>query len=612
MRRTQSVAIVLVVLLVHTCAIGQQSGVPPIAPNPQIPGSIVVVPEHVDRADAIRDVLNALGWRVVLRAPMSGLMVAVVRPGDEEFASALVRQLPGVAWAGRDSPGRSGMASCADPAPVMIEPFDRPGPTLGNDPDFGMQWYLENTGQLIVNGSCPPPSPDPLNTIGGTPGVDINIRKAWAITQGCEDIVVAVFDTGIQYEHPVFDFNRFFFPDLALTCPTGNQNNPYECCPPSEDCNLGLAIDTEEHGTLVASILGAAGNNVNSIPGYPEMAGVDLKCRILAVRVAVAGFHGSAPEPFFGAAATLVGLESIASDPTFAAVRVINMSYQFSCDFYASNPIWGLMEDAIDELKAQDRFVVVIATNFGDGAADIFCPAKWDSAITIAGVNGSGGRWFGYPHGCSGGSGSGSSVDFSAPARALLAADCDPTLPPIPPIPGSPCFNGGRPPFGSGTSGAAPQVSGVISLLLARANELGVALSWQDVYDILADSSRRGSDPSLPSPIFGWGLVDAYNALQRLEAIYYRPFNRADLTDHNVAGTWRFGIADGVVDCDDLNYFLQTAYPLQILEKADFTTAGSVSGSPGYGVPDGVVTSDDCIYYTHVLHPGGCGVVSCP
>ncbi len=41
------------------------------------------------------------------------------------------------------------------------------------------QWGLNNTGQN-----------------GGTVGIDINAPEAWEITEGCEDIVVAVLDQG--------------------------------------------------------------------------------------------------------------------------------------------------------------------------------------------------------------------------------------------------------------------------------------------------------------------------------------------------------------------------------------------------------------------------------
>src|SRR5262249_31388805 len=55
-----------------------------------------------------------------------------------------------------------------------------------NDPYFvnGSLWALQNNGQG-----------------GGTPGVDIDATRAWDITTGSRDVVIAVIDSGIDYNH---------------------------------------------------------------------------------------------------------------------------------------------------------------------------------------------------------------------------------------------------------------------------------------------------------------------------------------------------------------------------------------------------------------------------
>ena len=55
-----------------------------------------------------------------------------------------------------------------------------------NDTYFGNQWALLNTGSYA----------------NGTPGADISAPKAWDISTGSSSIVVAVLDTGIDYNHP--------------------------------------------------------------------------------------------------------------------------------------------------------------------------------------------------------------------------------------------------------------------------------------------------------------------------------------------------------------------------------------------------------------------------
>ncbi len=56
--------------------------------------------------------------------------------------------------------------------------------TMPNDPQFGSQWDLNNTGQN-----------------GGTPGDDIQAPLAWGQTTGSGKTVVAVIDTGVDYNH---------------------------------------------------------------------------------------------------------------------------------------------------------------------------------------------------------------------------------------------------------------------------------------------------------------------------------------------------------------------------------------------------------------------------
>jgi serine protease len=57
--------------------------------------------------------------------------------------------------------------------------------SVPNDPLLSQEWYLHNTGQN-----------------GGTPGADIHAEQAWSVTSGSPNVVVAVIDTGIDYNNP--------------------------------------------------------------------------------------------------------------------------------------------------------------------------------------------------------------------------------------------------------------------------------------------------------------------------------------------------------------------------------------------------------------------------
>jgi parallel beta-helix repeat protein len=132
--------------------------------------------------------------------------------------------------------------------------------TFPNDPNFMYQWGLHNEGQ---------PYPQDKDYGGGfltgTPGADINAPAAWDITHDACDIIVAVIDTGVDYNHP----------DLAPNMWTdANGHHGYDFCTCSDhDCTDSSKprdpdpMDDHYHGTHVAGIIGARGNNNIGVTG---------------------------------------------------------------------------------------------------------------------------------------------------------------------------------------------------------------------------------------------------------------------------------------------------------------------------------------------------------
>jgi serine protease len=57
--------------------------------------------------------------------------------------------------------------------------------SVPNDPLLSQQWGLNNRGQG-----------------GGTPGADIHAEQAWSVTNSSPNVVVAVLDTGVDYNNP--------------------------------------------------------------------------------------------------------------------------------------------------------------------------------------------------------------------------------------------------------------------------------------------------------------------------------------------------------------------------------------------------------------------------
>ena len=149
----------------------------------------------------------------------------------------------------------------SDPAVEWAEPnFPRYPQRLPNDPFFSSQWHLLNTGQD-----------------GGTPGADIQADSAWDINIGGSQSVVAVLDTGINYNHPDLRPNMWINAgeDWLPGGGAGNNgvdddNNGYIDDYHGINVAEGLPgdpMDTYGHGTHVAGIIGARGNNGLGVSG---------------------------------------------------------------------------------------------------------------------------------------------------------------------------------------------------------------------------------------------------------------------------------------------------------------------------------------------------------
>lgn len=117
------------------------------------------------------------------------------------------------------------------------------------------QWGLHNTGQTI--------SGQP-----GIPGADVSAQQAWDISHESPDQVVAILDSGIDYNHPDLSPNTWTaaapfsvtISGVTINCPAGSHgvNTINNTCDPLDDHN---------HGSNVSGIIGAAGNNGIGVTG---------------------------------------------------------------------------------------------------------------------------------------------------------------------------------------------------------------------------------------------------------------------------------------------------------------------------------------------------------
>lgn len=141
--------------------------------------------------------------------------------------------------------------------------------SIPTDPFYSNLWGLNNTGQFIEGRY-------------GENDVDIDAPEAWDITQGTDDIVVAVIDTGIDINHPELLDRMWRNPGEIAGNGIDDDNNGYIDDIYGWDFYWGdnSVFDDEiedEHGTHVAGTIAASANSSGVVGVAPNVKIMSLK-----------------------------------------------------------------------------------------------------------------------------------------------------------------------------------------------------------------------------------------------------------------------------------------------------------------------------------------------
>ncbi len=350
--------------------------------------------------------------------------------------------------------------------------------TLKNDPNIEYAHPNYQAKALIVPNDTSYSTQQPLF-------ISYGAEDAWDITTGSSQVIVAILDTGIDTNHP----------DLVGRILTQDWKNYISSSIPEDD---------NGHGTHVAGIIGANGNNGTGVTG------LDWNCKLLPIKVLDSSGSGS--------------LSSIVDGMYYAVqkgAKVINLSLGFN------GYLEDALQEAIDYVYSQGIIIVVAAGNddinitttklspvCNDGNANkIFGVASLTSAKVKS--------WFSNF--------SDKYVDISAFGSNIYSTSTMDSYD-----------------TKNGTSMAAPAVSGIIALLLSLAPNLTPA----QVMDYLKDSAEN-VDALNSSYVgeLGAGLAKVKNLLdlyqgtqsstQSVEQIYqfYNYPNPIDASSYDSAST---------------------------------------------------------------------------
>lgn len=327
------------------------------------------------------------------------------------------------------------------------------------EPNYLLRLCVEPAPERLPNDFSLPRQWSLENTgqLDGRAGADIHVLGAWRLTTGSRDICVAVIDSGVDYFHPDLEANIWVNPGEIPGNGVDDDGNGYIDDVHGFDfvSGDGDPMDDQGHGTHVAGVIGAVTDNDLGV------AGICWEGSIMALKAF--DQNGEAP-----VSDVVQAIEYAVAN----GARLINAS-------------WGTPELSLalqEAIRAATEAGVLMISAAGNGRTDEpFYPSALPEVISVAATDpkDARARFSNY----------GTQVDLAAPGHLIYS-----TLP------------NARYDFLSGTSMAAPHVTGVAALVLSRHPDLNPAQ--------LSDILRNAVDPIRTDHPLGTGRLNALKAVQ--------------------------------------------------------------------------------------------------
>ncbi len=281
----------------------------------------------------------------------------------------------------------------------------------------------------------------------------MKVPEAWLLADGSSSVVIAIIDTGIDTDHDEF---------VGRILP-----NSYNArTKVTSTTSLSHVEDDNGHGSMVAGIIAANKNNNKGI------AGLVSESSLLIIKA------NNADNPLTSEDESKEFSDSVIAEGIHYAreqgADIINLSL-------GSTTQNTIVRNAV--IEAQNAGIIVIGASGNDGTSTKYYPASYSGVISVGSVD--------QTLTLSSFSNFNDAVDITAPGSQIVSST----------------LNNGYS-MGSGTSFAAPQVTGIVALML---DYFTLFTDDQIIAQLLSTTTDRGSVGY--DVYYGYGVVHAANAL---------------------------------------------------------------------------------------------------